>query len=118
MYEYKAKVVKWIDGDTVDLIVDKGFFEFREGRFRLAAVDTPERGEPGWAEASVHCASRAPAGSYVYIQSQKTARPISPDKYGRFLIYIYPWVDGPLQNPQGHSINSSLIDNKLAKLYL
>jgi micrococcal nuclease len=46
MYEYKAKVVKVVDGDTVDCDVDLGFYMTARIRFRLARIDTPEiRGE-------------------------------------------------------------------------
>jgi len=43
MYEYKVKeVVRVIDGDTVDLILDLGFGLFKKERVRIAGVDTPE----------------------------------------------------------------------------
>lgn len=42
MYEYKAKITRVVDGDTIDAEVDLGFgVSFRE-RFRLARVNTPE----------------------------------------------------------------------------
>ena len=42
MFEYKVKLIKVIDGDTVDLEVDLGFgMKFQE-RFRLYGIDAPE----------------------------------------------------------------------------
>ena len=42
MYEYKCEVVKIIDGDTVDVILDLGFSILHKARVRLYAIDTPE----------------------------------------------------------------------------
>lgn len=49
---YPVELVRVVDGDTVELNVDLGFRIWSRQRFRLMGVDTPERGEPGWAEAS------------------------------------------------------------------
>lgn len=87
-YQYDAKVVRWVDGDTVDLRVDLGFYVWNESRFRLYGIDTPERGQPGYSEATEYCIAKAPVGSSVIAKTYK-----SPDKYGRFLadIYIDDW---------------------------
>ena len=43
MYEYKIKeVVKVVDGDTIDIIIDLGFDLTKKERVRLAGIDTPE----------------------------------------------------------------------------
>ena len=43
MYEYKVEIVKVIDGDTVDVIVDLGFGVWlHKERVRLYGIDTPE----------------------------------------------------------------------------
>lgn len=43
MYEYRIKVVKVIDGDTVDVDVDLGFGVWlKKERVRLFGIDTPE----------------------------------------------------------------------------
>jgi micrococcal nuclease len=43
MYEYKTKVVRVIDGDTVDVDIDLGFGVWlRKERVRLLGIDTPE----------------------------------------------------------------------------
>lgn len=42
LYWYKAKVVKIIDGDTLDLDIDLGFDIWHAIRVRLYGVDTPE----------------------------------------------------------------------------
>ena len=42
MYEYKCKVLKVVDGDTVDVLADLGFSIFHKCRVRLYGIDTPE----------------------------------------------------------------------------
>ena len=43
MYEYKATVVKIVDGDTVDVDIDLGFGVWlKKQRIRLYGIDTPE----------------------------------------------------------------------------
>jgi micrococcal nuclease len=43
MYEYFVKdVVKVVDGDTLDVIIDLGFDIMFASRVRLAGIDTPE----------------------------------------------------------------------------
>ena len=41
-YLYRAKVIRVIDGDTLELSIDLGFNVNRTGSFRLADIDTPE----------------------------------------------------------------------------
>lgn len=44
MYEYRIKeIVKVVDGDTVDVILDLGFGLFKKERVRIAGIDTPEK---------------------------------------------------------------------------
>lgn len=43
MYEYRAYVVKVIDGDTVDVDIDLGFgVMLKDERVRIMGIDTPE----------------------------------------------------------------------------
>ena len=42
MYEYKVKITRVVDGDTVDAEVDLGFDTFIKDRIRLMGIDTPE----------------------------------------------------------------------------
>ena len=86
MYNYKAKVVKVVDGDTVDLLIDLGFNISTKIRGRLADVDTPERGHRDWGYASRACATlldqNKDEDGYVYVTTTKTG------KYGRWIVDI------------------------------
>ena len=43
MYEYKCKMVRVVDGDTVDVDIDLGFGVWmRNQRIRMYGIDTPE----------------------------------------------------------------------------
>lgn len=42
MYEYKASLDRVIDGDTIDVVVDLGFYTKVKERLRLAGIDAPE----------------------------------------------------------------------------
>ena len=43
MYEYAIKkVLKVVDGDTIDVLIDLGFDLTKKERIRLAGIDTPE----------------------------------------------------------------------------
>ena len=42
MYEYTARVLKVVDGDTLDLSIDLGFNIWITQRCRLQGIDTPE----------------------------------------------------------------------------
>jgi micrococcal nuclease len=43
MYEYRVKVIKVVDGDTVDVDIDLGFGVWlKDERVRIMGIDTPE----------------------------------------------------------------------------
>jgi endonuclease YncB( thermonuclease family) len=72
-----ARVVRWVDGDTV---------ETTQGTVRLIGIDTPERGACGSAAATRQAQAIAPAGSRVSLGNPASV--IDRDKYGRKLRYV------------------------------
>jgi micrococcal nuclease len=50
MFTYRAKVLRVVDGDTYDLLVDLGFSISHKIRVRLRGVDTPETFGPNSSE--------------------------------------------------------------------
>jgi micrococcal nuclease len=86
MYNYTCTVDRVIDGDTVDVIVDYGFRLKQLQRIRLLRVDTPERGEDAYKEATQMLESllkeAADASGNVRLTSYKTG------KYGRWLGHL------------------------------
>lgn len=86
MHIYRAKIIKIVDGDTVDFDVDLGFHIRIRIRTRLLGVDTPERGHKDWATATSMITTllneQKDEEGYVIIQTEKTG------KYGRWLVNI------------------------------
>lgn len=104
MYHYKARAIKVVDGDTVDLTVDVGFYMRFDGRFRLDGIDTPERGHDHYAAAK-NALRAMVMGKELDIYTAKAA-----DKYGRFLVRIFE--PGSLV-----SVNDTLVGVGLAVVY-
>ena len=42
MYEYSCKLIRVLDGDTVDALIDLGFDVWIKKRIRLYGINTPE----------------------------------------------------------------------------
>ena len=103
-YTYRARVTRWVDGDTADATIDLGFDVWVKTRFRLHGIDTPERGRPGYREATEHNQAIAGPQVDVVVETFKTA-----DKYGRWLAIIHL--------SDGTTINDRLIWEELAIPY-
>jgi len=110
MYEYRAKVLRWVDGDTVDVEIDLGLKIRVEQRIRLAGINTPETNSRDQAQktrgiqAVMVAARLAPPSLCVTIRTQK---PSPDDKYGRWMAEVI--------NSEGKSINQELLIQGLAK---
>lgn len=112
MYEYQATMVRWVDGDTCDVTVDLGFRIYHQMRLRLIGIDTPERGQPGYREATEFAAAIAPPGTGMLIRTYMDAS----DKYGRYLAQVWEWAN-PGVPVVTKSVNDQLLDRKLAVPY-
>lgn len=107
MYEYQAKLVEVVDGDTQDVVVDLGFHLQRQIRLRLLGVDTHEtfgvdhdseeyrRGkrESEFVAAWLEAAAEAYDGEWPLL-----IRTAKKGKYGRYLATIERRVDGAVLN--------------------
>ena len=88
MYEYKVKILRVVDGDTVDVDIDLGFgiWMHRE-RIRLWGIDTPESRTRDPEEkmfgnyAKQYVKDQMPIGSMQTMRTQKD----KAGKYGRIL---------------------------------
>lgn len=109
MFTYTAEIIKVVDGDTVDAIVDLGFRVSIKMRFRLAGIDTAELKSKDaelkvLANGAKKFMSDLLLNKTVIIETEKT------DKYGRWLATIR-------LSPDAKSINEQLIEANLAKSY-
>ena len=114
MYEYKAEVVRVVDGDTVDVVVDVGFKMTTHQRVRLAFINTPEtyRRKKDSDEYKAGMAAknfvkdRLKANDYKEMLETKK----DPDLYGRYIATI--WL-----KDNKVSLNQELLDTGHAKEY-
>ncbi len=93
MYDYKAKVVRWIDGDTVVVNVDQGFENWTFKHIRLLALYCPEEDEVGGPEAKARAEELAPEGSWVLLDTRKAPIPIAIQRgrtFTRWLGHVTP----------------------------
>ena len=112
MYEYSVKVVKVIDGDTVDVDIDLGFGVWiHKERVRLHGIDTPESRTSDATEKVFGLKAKAFLEKWI-TAGDVTLRTKTYDakgKFGRILGEL--WYAGE------HNINQKLIDNHHAVAY-
>ena len=116
MYEYRCKVVKVIDGDTVDVDIDLGFGVWmHKERVRLFGIDTPESRTRDLEEKKYGLAAKKFLTNMldddggIILKTHK-------DKTGKFGIIL-----GELwrtTNYADQSINNYMIDKHHAVMYL
>lgn len=92
MYEYYAKVLNVVDGDTFDLDVDLGFKIHHQIRVRLLNIDTPETRttdpiEKKYGNICKEIAREIFLDKNVIIKSVK-GLDIYTDSFGRYLVDI------------------------------
>jgi len=114
MYQYKCKINKVLDGDTVDIDLDLGFnIVLVNQRVRMAGVDTPEsrtankEEKPRGLLSKKKLAEKLPIGSWQIIETQRSDN--NDDKFGRIL--------GVFILEDGTKVNDWLIKNNYAVPY-
>mgnify|MGYP000243866594 FL=1 len=117
MYEYRATLLKIVDGDTVDVDIDLGFgIVLSNQRIRLYGIDTPESRTRDLEEkkcgklATKYIEDHIKVGSTFTLRSRLDKK----GKYGRILgelICFVPEFDREM------SLNDSMIIKKLAVKY-
>ena len=115
MYEYRIKkVVKVVDGDTIDVEIDLGFNISYAQRVRLAGIDTPESRTKDAKEKVLGLEVKDKLKKAIDAAKDvvvKTELPDSSEKYGRILGWVY--LDGNTK-----SINEQLIEQGYAWGYM
>lgn len=113
-WDYLGIPERWVDGDSnwmwVEKELDNGFRVYTYVRhlleFRIWGCDTPERGEPNYAEAKARVNVLCPVGEPVQVQTYK---PRPEDKYKRWLVRVLL--------PDGRWLDEALIAEGLAVPY-
>jgi micrococcal nuclease len=114
MYEYHVKkVLKIVDGDTIDVDIDLGFNVSFTQRVRLAGIDTPESRTTDLKEKALGLESKEylknllDTAQEIVIQTEK---PDSSEKYGRILGWLFI-------NDEDTSLNEKMISDGYAWEY-
>jgi micrococcal nuclease len=115
MYEYRIKkVLKVVDGDTIDVDIDLGFNISYTQRVRLAGIDTPESRTKDLKEKALGLEVKDKVKKSIDAAKTvvvKTELPDSSEKYGRILGWVY--LDGDTR-----SLNEQLIEEGYAWGYM
>jgi micrococcal nuclease len=114
MYEYRVKqVLKVVDGDTIDVVIDLGFDVSYTSRVRLAGIDTPEsrttdaREKILGVEVKEYLKKALEGATDIVIRTEKVD---SSEKYGRILGWLFI-------NRETDSLNLQLVNKGYAWAY-
>lgn len=118
MYEYRAIVLDVVDGDTLTLDVDAGFYLHYHVRVRLARINAPETVEfstRGVVDpAKEFILARCGPGAVVVVRITKA------DKFGRWLadiLYLPGSQSAEEIRARGQNLNDDLLAAGLVRLY-
>lgn len=116
-YWRRFRLVRVIDGDTVQVIIDLGFYAYIEHRLRLLDVNTPElhAKDPGERARAVAATSfvvdwfaqHTPHNTNANTEWPFFIRTEKSDSFGRFLAHI--------ECGQSHSLNDMLLESGNAR---
>lgn len=118
MFQYEAKIIRVIDGDTMELFMDLGFSTHLKTLVRLAHINTPDTlnmGAKGIQDPArdfilQHC----PPGSICVVDISRK------EKYGRWLADVF-YLLGSISRDEillnGKNLNRELIAAGLAIAY-
>lgn len=115
LWVYRARLVRVVDGDTMDVTIDAGFHSYRLERLRLLGLNAPEVKGPtkaagdaatayvkNWLGLHWQMNGDAPAAWPLVIQTAKS------DVFGRFLATVWSADTGACLNDDlvkaGHAV--------------
>ena len=109
MYEYSATLIKIVDGDTVDVLIDLGFNTTKKERVRLLGIDTPESATKDLAEKKLGLEAKEYITQWFTKNTPFRLQTTKDDKYGRIL--------GVFTGLDGKTLNDILVQNGYAWAY-
>ena len=109
MYEYSASLIRCVDGDTVDVLVDLGFNITKKERVRLLGIDTPESSTKDLVEKKLGIEAKEYITEWFAQNTPFRLQTTKDDKYGRIL--------GVFIGQDGKTLNTLLVDLGYAWAY-
>jgi len=119
MYKYKAKVIRVIDGDTLDAMIDLGFNTWVKKRIRLSGLNAYEARTRDKAEKKKGLAAKARVVEVLNLNDNEISlTSLGVGKYGRCLGEVQ-LVKRYIKSEKYHgkSLNKMLIKEGHAKVY-
>ena len=109
IWAYRARIVRVIDGDTLDVVIDQGLHTHRTERLRLLGVNTPER--KGETRKAGDAARLFVVDWLSWLEGMEwplTVQTAKSDAFGRYLARIWRTTDGRCLNDDllaaGHAV--------------
>ena len=110
MYEYRCKIDRVVDGDTVDVDIDLGFgIWLRKERVRLYGIDTPECRTRDLEEKKYGLAAKSFVQDLLPVGSMQTLRTKKDDK-GKFGRILGEFVVYDVTTDAARTLNQIMID--------
>ena len=110
MYEYRCKIDRVVDGDTVDVDIDLGFgIWLRKERVRLYGIDTPECRTRDLEEKKYGLAAKSFVQDLLPVGSMQTLRTRKDDK-GKFGRILGEFVVYDAVTDSSRTLNQIMID--------
>ena len=116
-YWYSATVLKVIDGDTLDVMIDLGFSIHHKARVRLYGVNTPESRTKDLAEKEMGLKAKTFTSDWTTRHRQVFIKTIAgkDDKYGRILAQVYSDTD--IKSEKTACLNEDIVSSGCARAY-
>ena len=106
-YFYDAEVIKITDGDTMDVLIDLGFYVFTECRLRLDGINTPESRTKDLREKALGLEAKEFTKNFLK-NDVCQVHTVKKGKFGRYLSEVFV---------NDKSLNNALIMANLAREY-
>jgi micrococcal nuclease len=106
MYQYKATLLRVVDGDTVDVVIELGFHLRMEAKVRLYGINAPELSTDEGKAAKAKLIELLAQTNSLTLRTIKDRK----EKYGRYL--------GIFVDEDGHEINARMISEGCAVPYI
>ena len=117
MYEYNCRIVKVVDGDTIDVDIELGFdILLSNQRIRLKGVDTPESRTRDLEDKKFGLLAKEVVKSYCPVGQTITLR-TSKDERGKFGRILGEFMVYDSKTDSVRSLNSILVDESYAVAY-
>tara|TARA_R100000808_G_C2140225_1_gene148036 strand:+ start:1102 stop:1458 length:357 start_codon:yes stop_codon:yes gene_type:complete len=110
MWEYRVKVLRVIDGDTIDVSVDLGFFTHRNIRVRMYGINTPECRTRDHHEKKRGMAAKVILMKLLDEADEVIMKSHGIGKFGRCLGEIFVMKDGEKRDVGKHLIAAGLAE--------